>query len=267
MELLEALRLQIEWGADEALLDMPQDRRLAVPGPAPMLMPARQPARARATPAPALPGLRPALPAGPAEAAAIAAGCATLEELRAALEQFNGCALRDTATQLAFADGAADARIMLIGEAPGGEEDRTGRPFVGPAGQLLDRMFGSIGLDRGHLRIVNIVPWRPPGNRNPTDHEVAVCLPFLHRHIALLQPAGLVLLGAVAAKAMLAEPERGLGIRRLRGSWRDVAVPGLPAALLPALPMLHPAYLLRTPAAKQAAWHDLLALREWAKNH
>ncbi len=266
MEWLEALRLQIEWGADEALLATPQDRRLAASAPA--APPARQPARPPAAkPAAGLPGLGlTALPAGPAEAAAIAAGCGTLDELRAGLERFTGCALRDTATQLVFADGAADARIMLIGEAPGGEEDRIGRPFVGPAGQLLDRMFGSVGLDRSLLRIVNIVPWRPPGNRNPTESEVAVCLPFLHRHIALLRPAVLVLLGAVAARALLAEPERGLGIRRLRGSWREVAVPGLPAPL-PALPMLHPAYLLRTPAAKKEAWHDLLTLRGWVEEH
>jgi DNA polymerase len=159
-----------------------------------------------------------------------------------------------------FADGAATARVMLVGEAPGAEEDRAGRPFVGPAGQLLDRMFASIGLDRSGLRIVNTVPWRPPGNRNPTDAEVAICLPFLHRHIALVAPAALFVLGAVAAKALLPEPERHLGIRRLRGTWRELEIPGLEAPL-PCLPSYHPAYLLRMPAAKAEAWLDLLSLK------
>ncbi len=245
MDLAEALRLQLEWGADEALLDAPQDRRARAPAP-----PAPPPSRPR----PAA-----ALPAGPAEAARIAAACNTLAELETALRNFTGCALRDTATQLVFADGAADARLMLIGEAPGAEEDRGGRPFIGAAGQLLDRMMGSIGLDRTMLRIVNVVPWRPPGNRTPTDAEVALCLPFLHRHIALLRPQVLFLLGAVAAKAML--PEAGQGIRRLRGTWREVEIPGLDAPL-PCLPSYHPAYLLRMPSAKAESWRDLLALRE-----
>ena len=121
-------------------------------------------------------------------------------------------------------------------------------------------MLASIGLDRGKVRIVNIVPWRPPGNRNPTDSEVAVCLPFLHRHIALIRPDILVLLGAVAAKAMLPPPQRSLGIRRVRGAWETLEIPGLETPL-PCLPMFHPAYLLRTPAAKKEAWTDLLALR------
>jgi DNA polymerase len=245
MDLVEALRLQIEWGADEALLDAAQDRRPVAPPP-PRPAPTARPAAA--------------LPAGPAEAARIASACATLAELAAALKAFTGCALRDTATQLVFADGAADARVILVGEAPGAEEDRAGKPFVGPAGQLLDRMFASIGLDRTALRIVNTVPWRPPGNRNPTDAEVAVCLPFLHRHIALVRPAVVFVLGAVAAKALLPEPERHLGIRRLRGTWRELAIPGL-EALVPCLPSYHPAYLLRMPAAKAEAWRDLLSLR------
>jgi len=243
MDLAEALRLQLEWGADEALLDAPQDRR----------------ARPAPPPAPARPRPAAALPAGPAEAARIAAACSTLAELEAALRNFTGCALRDTATQLVFADGAAEAKLMLIGEAPGAEEDRGGRPFIGAAGQLLDRMMGSIGLDRTTLRIVNVVPWRPPGNRTPTDGEVAVCLPFLHRHIALMRPRVLFLLGAVAAKAML--PEAGQGIRRLRGTWREVEIPGLEKPV-PCLPSYHPAYLLRMPSAKAESWRDLLALKE-----
>jgi DNA polymerase len=237
--------LQLEWGADEALLDAPQNRLAAPPKPPP-------PRRTLAA----------ALPPGPAEAARIAAGCATLEELRAALDNFTGCALRDTATQLVFADGAEATKLVFVGEAPGAEEDRGGRPFIGPAGQLLDRMLASIGLDRSVVRIVNTVPWRPPGNRAPTESEIAVCLPFLHRHITLVRPAGLVLLGAVAAKALL-PPELGsTGIRRLRGRWQSLEVPGM-AAPVAVLPTYHPAYLLRTPAAKRESWHDLIALRQW----
>jgi DNA polymerase len=253
MDMLEALRLQLEWGATEAYADAPQDRRAAATaGPAPK------------PPAPK-PAASPGLPAGPADAARLAAACETLEDLAAALASFTGCALRDTATQLVFADGNPAARIIFIGEAPGAEEDRIGRPFVGPAGQLLDKMLASIGLDRSFVRIINTVPWRPPGNRAPTPSEIAVCLPFLHRHIALIRPNVLVLLGAVAAQAMLPEPQRGLGIRRIRGTWQDIAITGLDTPL-PCLPTFHPAYLLRSPAEKKHAWHDLLALRSHLKN-
>jgi DNA polymerase len=251
MELLEALRLQWEWGADEALLDAPQDRRVSAAAPiAAVASVPRSISRAAA------------LPAGPAEARKIAETCATLEELEAALKNFTGCALRDTATQLVFADGAADARLIVIGEAPGAEEDRAGKPFVGQAGQLLDRMLSSIRLDRTKVRIVNTVPWRPPGNRAPTEAEVAMCLPFLHRHIALIRPRGLLLLGAVAAKAILPQEAGQQGIRRLRGVWREAEIPGLDTPL-PCLPSYHPAYLLRMPAAKAEAWRDLLTLKSW----
>ncbi|WP_298215764.1 uracil-DNA glycosylase family protein, partial [Acidocella sp.] len=199
--------------------------------------------------------------AGPAEAARLAAAAATLDELEAAMRDFTGCALRDTATQLVFADGAVAARLVIIGEAPGGEEDRQGRPFVGPAGQLLDRMLASIGLDRGHVRIVNAVPWRPPGNRTPTEAEIALCLPFLHRQIALIAPRGLLSLGAVAARALLGPGAQG-GIRRLRGKWHEARIEGLETPL-PCLPSYHPAYLLRTPLAKRDSWQDLLTLRAW----
>jgi DNA polymerase len=247
--MLDALRLQLEWGADEALLDAPQDRRAATP------VVTAQPTPPKAKP----PSL--ALPEGPADAARLAAGCDTLEALQAAMAAFTGCALRDTATQLVFADGNPEAKLLLVGEAPGAEEDRAGRPFVGPAGQLLDKMLASIGRDRGNTRIINVVPWRPPGNRNPTESEIALCLPFLHRQIALIQPACLVLLGAIAARALLPETKKTLSIGRLRGNWQEVDVPGLETRL-PAMPMWHPAYLLRLPAAKRDAWHDLLALRE-----
>jgi DNA polymerase len=269
MELIECLRLQVEFGADEFLAETPLDRRAP---PAAMAAATGEPAASAPMPEPSIPPSQPArasrpasrpagMPAGPAQAARLAESCDTLEALARAMAGFTGCSLRDTATQLVFADGAADAQTMLIGEAPGGEEDRAGRPFVGPAGQLLDRMFASIGLDRSQLRIANVVPWRPPGNRNPTDAEIAVCLPFLLRQIALVAPRRLVLLGAVAAKALLPEPDRQQGIRRLRGSFREVAIPGMPHKL-PALATYHPAYLLRMPAAKADSWLDLLSLRQ-----
>jgi len=254
MDYLEALRLQLEWGADEALLEAPQNRFLARDSkPEPVAAPA--PPRAAQKPALA------ALPPGPAEAEKMAAACENLDELRAALQGFTGCALKDTATQLVFADGAEVTKLMLIGEAPGGDEDRIGRPFVGLAGQLLDKMLASIGLDRTQLRIVNVVPWRPPGNRVPTESEIAVCLPFLRRHVELVAPECAVLLGAVAAKALL--PGAGAaGIRRLRGQWKTLDWPGLGAPIA-CLPTYHPAYLLRTPGAKRDSWHDLIALRQW----
>ena len=237
-EYLAWLALQAEWGADEALDATPPDRAAAV-------SPTRPQPRRAATILP-MPSLAPD-----------AAAAGSLAELRAALDAFEQCTLRKTATQLVFADGAEDARIMLIGEAPGAEEDRAGRPFVGPAGQLLDRMLASIGLDRAMVRIVNVVPWRPPGNRTPSDVEIAQCLPFLHRHVALVGPERLVLLGGVAAKAMLGGKE---GITRLRGRWKDVEIPGL-AAPVRTLPIYHPAYLLRQPSAKRHVWLDLLTLR------
>lgn len=257
MELLDGLRLQWEWGADEALLDAPQDRRHSpAPPPLPFAKPQDTPPARRPPRQPS----SPALP-GPEDAARLAASCTTLAALEDAMRGFTGCALRETATQLVFADGAADARLVIIGEAPGGEEDRVGKPFVGPAGQLLDRMLGSIGLDRTKVRIINAIPWRPPGNRTPTEAEIALCLPFLHRQIALIAPYGLFTLGAIAAKALLGK-EAQTGIRRLRGRWREATIEGLPAPL-PVLPSYHPAYLLRTPTAKRETWQDLLSLRAW----
>jgi DNA polymerase len=260
--MLAWLALQEAWGAGDALLDAPQDRTATRPGAS---MADSDPAPAAAMPArPASPtedgGARPgsAMEAPSGDAAGIAAACTSLAELRAALEGFDACPLRRTATQLVFADGADDARIMLVGEAPGAEEDRVGRPFVGPAGQLLDRMLASIGLDRGRVRIVNVVPWRPPGNRTPSEIEMAQCLPFLHRHIALIRPDLLVLLGGVAVRAMIGGRD---GITRVRGRWRQLEIPGL-ADPVPTLPTYHPAYLLRQPAQKRLAWADLLALRE-----
>lgn len=257
MEGLDALRLQYEWGADEALLDAPQNRRnkaAPTPHPAPSVK-SRQTA-IRHAPA--------SLLVGPGDAAKQAAACSNLAELETAMRDFEGCALKHTATQLVFADGAADAKIVIIGEAPGGEEDQTGKPFVGPAGQLLDKMLASIELDRTKVRIINAIPWRPPGNRTPTDSEIALCLPFLLRHIALVAPLGLMTLGAVATKALLGQ-EAHVGIRRLRGSWRQVNL-GDSSPPLPCLPSYHPAYLLRTPMAKRDSWQDMLSLRAWLQN-
>lgn len=249
----EALRAALAWqiamGAEEAILPAPQ-RRLAAPeAPAP-----RPPAAA--------PLLRPAAPARPAtpageEAAALAAGAESLEALREAMARFTGSPLRETATHLVFADGVPGAPVMVIGEAPGAEEDRQGKPFVGASGQLLDRMFASIGLARAeNLYISNILPFRPPGNRTPTDAEIALFLPFVLRHVQLAAPRLLVLAGGVAAKGLLGARE---GITRLRGRWHPVSLPS--GQVLRALPTLHPAYLLRNPISKRDAWADLLLLR------
>ncbi|MFT5486530.1 MAG: uracil-DNA glycosylase family 4 [Paracoccaceae bacterium] len=186
----------------------------------------------------------------------VAAGCATLEELRAAFEAFDGCPLKETAMSFVFADGNPDARLMIIGEAPGGEEDRQGLPFVGPAGQLLDKMLAAIQLDRTQAYITNILPWRPPGNRNPTDAEIAACLPFLERHIALAKPDLLVFVGGTAAKTLLRRTE---GIMRLRGKW--MAYEPASGDPVPARALLHPAYLLRQPAQKRETWNDLLDIK------
>jgi uracil-DNA glycosylase family 4 len=153
-----------------------------------------------------------------------------------------------------FADGAPDARIMMVGEGPGGDEDRIGRPFVGRAGQLLDRMLAAIELDRRQVYIANVVPWRPPGNRTPTLQETAICLPFIRRQIELVAPKILVCLGASSAQTLLGLKE---GITRTRGQWFDYP---LGEGTIKALPMLHPAYLLRQPAQKRAAWRDLRTL-------
>jgi DNA polymerase len=179
----------------------------------------------------------------------------SLAELEAMVAAFEGCALKRTAKQLVFADGNPEADIMLVGEAPGGEEDRAGKPFVGRAGQLLDRMLASIGLDRNQVYIANVVPWRPPGNRTPTPQEVAICLPFTLRQIELCAPRFLVTLGAPATQTLLGVKE---GIKRVRGRWVDYPALAHPVR---ALPMLHPAYLLRQPIDKRLAWRDLRLLR------
>jgi DNA polymerase len=193
----------------------------------------------------------------PQSARRLAAGAESVEALAALIGQFDGCPLKRTATNTVFIDGNPAASLMIIGEAPGADEDRIGRPFVGRAGQLLDRMLAAIGLDRSGVLITNVVYWRPPGNRTPTAAEIASCLPFVFRLVALVRPKVLVLSGGTAAGALLPQ---GQGITRLRGRWFDLAVPGLDR-LVPTLPMFHPSFLLRTPERKREAWRDLLALR------
>lgn len=188
-----------------------------------------------------------------ARAAAAAAG--SLDELREILANFEGCPLKLTAKSLVFADGNPAARIMLVGEAPGREEDLQGLPFVGRSGQLLDRMLAAIGLSRSSVYIANVVPWRPPGNRTPTPQETAICRPFIERQIALVDPDILVCLGGASAKELLQTTE---GILRLRGQWRTYDTG---ARAIRAMATLHPAYLLRQPLQKRLVWRDLLAIQ------
>ena len=184
-----------------------------------------------------------------------AAGAKTLEELEQALAGFDGCPLKATAKKMCFSRGNDKARIMLIGEGPGRDEDLQGLPFVGRAGQLLDKMLGAISLTQDDVYITNIVYWRPPGNRTPTTQEVEACLPFLNRQVELLDPDFLVLIGGPASHNLLGTKQ---GITKLRGTWRACEIGGKTRR---AMPILHPAYLLRTPAAKRLAWRDMLTLR------
>ena len=176
----------------------------------------------------------------------------SLDELRALLENFDGCGLKKTASRLCLSRGSKTARLMLIGEAPGKDEDIQGEPFVGRAGQLLDRMLAAIGLTEADVYITNLVFWRPPGNRTPSPEEVQVCQPFVERQIELLSPKILVFLGNAAAKQLTGATE---GIMKLRGKWLNYSG-------IRAMATLHPAYLLRTPIAKRLAWRDLLAIRD-----
>jgi DNA polymerase len=186
-----------------------------------------------------------------------ARNAASLDDLRAALGRFDGISLRKTATNLVFADGNPEAEVMLVGEAPGADEDRQGKPFVGVSGQLLDRMMAAIGLDRTGFYITNVCFWRPPGNRKPTEAELAAQQPFVLRHIELVRPKVLVLVGGSSAQILLGTNE---GITRLRGRWFEYRSDGLDTPI-PALPLFHPAYLLRQPELKREAWRDLLKLR------
>ena len=263
----DILRWYLEAGVDETMGEEPVDRyattrraaesrAAAAPAPAP---PQQQPQRHARQPEPvmAAPGHDPSASALPGTAAHLAAGCADLQALRRAMEGFEGLPLKQAAGSTVFGDGNPEAAVMCIGEAPGQEEDRRGLPFVGPSGKLLDRMLASIGLDRATCYNTNVVPWRPPANRKPTSDEVAVCMPFLTRHIELVDPQVLILLGGASAAAVLAKAD---GINRLRGRWFEFNSPGLPRPI-PVLATFHPAYLLRTPEAKRDAWRDLLMIK------
>lgn len=185
----------------------------------------------------------------------------TLDDLERLLRDFEGCPLKATAKTTCFYRGAPRARLMVIGEAPGREEDMAGKPFVGRAGQLLDRMLASIGLTENDVHITNIVYWRPPGNRTPTPEEAQICRPFLERQIELVAPELVLTLGGPAAKAILDTPD---GILKLRGRWREILVGD---RKIPLMPTLHPAYLLRQPEAKRQAWRDLLQLKAALDGH
>jgi DNA polymerase len=271
-ESLSLLRWLLEAGADEAIVEQPVNR-FARPTPAPLLDPSsRQSATTRSTLPPAVAEASAgkqgegrntsaqavSLSTAPGAARALAASCATLAELRTALGNFDGCELKRTAKNTVFADGTPEGRIMLIGEAPGRDEDEQGLPFVGRAGQLLDKMLAAIGLDRSKVYITNVLNWRPPQNRDPSPEEAAACLPFLHRHIELADPKLVILLGAVSVRHVLGLTD---GILRLRGNWQFYQNGQLGRAI-PVMPTLHPAYLLRQTAAKRLAWRDLLTISD-----
>src|SRR5262245_55201997 len=267
---LALLKLYIEWGADEAIEPTPQSRlgATAVPLPARTSAAPPAPAASQLSEAPT-PIFRPApaaarpLVAGGDQAAVLSAREAAraapdLAALKAALARFDGISLSRTATNLVFADGNPAAKVMLVGEAPGADEDRMGLPFVGVSGQLLDRMMAAIGLDRTGFYITNVCFWRPPGNRKPTDLELVAQKPFVERHIELVAPKILVLVGAAAAQGLLNTTE---GITRLRGRWFQYTL-GESGPTIPALPIFHPAYLLRQPAQKRETWRDLIKVKE-----
>jgi uracil-DNA glycosylase family 4 len=248
----KAVQALLDWyeamGADDAIGEAPVDRF------APAAAPRPRPAAAKEAPSPPMRVSAPAPKAGPGADEAVKA--ATLAELEALVARFEGCALKRTAKSLCFARGRDGARVMFIGEAPGRDEDLQGKPFVGRAGQLLDRMLGAIGLGEDDFYITNTVYWRPPGNRTPTPAEVEACAPFLARQIELLSPEVIVLLGGAATKTILGITE---GIMRLRGKWLSYPCAGRDIATLATL---HPAYLLRNPEDKRLAWRDLLAVKE-----
>ncbi|WP_319025074.1 uracil-DNA glycosylase [Nisaea nitritireducens] len=267
------LEWYVEMGADEAISAAETNwfaaSEAAAPAPvsraesAPVSAPPAAHARAQVSGAPAQAGPRAqtsgAEPATDKAASALAAAAQSLDELRAALESLEGFPLKVTATNLVFGEGVETPDVMFIGEAPGADEDRQGRPFVGASGRLLDRMMASIGLDRAeNAYITNILPWRPPGNREPTAAEIAICLPFIRRHIALVRPRIIVPVGGTAAKTLLDQRQ---GIMRLRGRRFEFSDPGLEQPL-PAVPLFHPAFLLRSAGQKALAWRDLLTIRQ-----
>ncbi|GAA2851238.1 DNA polymerase [Aminobacter aminovorans] len=266
-DLRDLLAFYAAAGVDDALVDDPIDRfaenaqRQAAPARQAAQTvqagegSASRPGADRSAPPPPQ---RPAIATVPDEVQAAAARelaskAATLDELKQIMAGFDGCNLKATAKSMVFADGNPEADLMLVGEAPGRDEDLEGLPFVGRSGQLLDRILAAIGLDRKSAYIANVIPWRPPGNRTPTPHETEICRPFVERQIALARPKVLVTLGGPSAKLLVGSQD---GILRLRGSWKShVTADG---TVIPVMPTLHPAYLLRNPAHKKLAWRDFL---------
>jgi uracil-DNA glycosylase len=262
-DLAALLKWYVDHGLDETIGEEAIDRFAALPPPAATPPPITPPRTAAPTPirAPAPPpAVRAPVPLESPQlvedARELALRCTTIAELEEAVRAFEGCALKRTAKTTVFADGVSGAPVMIVGEAPGADEDRVGKPFVGVSGQLLDRMFDAIGMSRQRdLYITNILFWRPPGNRTPTQAEQAICLAFTRRHVELAKPKVLVLAGGTAAKAMLDTTE---GIMRLRGKWTTLRLDD--GTEVPTMPTFHPAYLLRTPASKRQSWLDLLAI-------
>jgi uracil-DNA glycosylase len=259
----QLLAFYLEAGVDCALAEEPVNR-LADPEIAPAPAPASSPRElvlsqsVRSPPPAAVPAARgepaPAPEAAIQSAREAARTAPTLEVLRELLENFDGCALKSTATRLVFADGNPQARIMFVGEAPGREEDIEGLPFVGRSGKLLDRMIAAIGLNRGNAYIANVIPWRPPGNRTPTPQETQICLPFIQRQIELVNPDVLVTLGNPSTQTLLSTRE---GIMKTRGRWFDYDTG---TRVIRAMATFHPAYLLRSPSYKKMSWQDLRAI-------
>ena len=260
---IAALKWQVEAGADEAIGEVPVDafalaREASKPArPAPTAEAATTNVSASGnSTSSTVPLSLESTEAAQESARALAAAATTLDELKTAMTEFDGCALKHTASNLVFSDGNPEADIMFVGEAPGADEDRQGKPFVGVSGQLLDRMLAAIGLDREKVYITSVLPWRPPGNRKPTPAETLSCLPFIARHIALVKPKILILVGATSASTLLDDKQ---GITRLRGRWVNYKSDGND---IPAMPLFHPAYLLRQPALKREAWKDIRAIRD-----
>jgi uracil-DNA glycosylase family 4 len=255
----QLLAFYLEAGVDCALGDEPVNR-LADPelAPEPRATVAHQPILRAAPLPPPVAAPRADVTVAPDVAINSAREAArtapTLEALRQLLENFDGCALRHTATRLVFADGNPEARVMFVGEAPGRDEDIEGLPFVGRSGKLLDRMIAAIGLDRSKAYIANVIPWRPPGNRTPTPQETQICLPFIQRQIELVNPDVLVTLGNPSTQALLQTRE---GIMRTRGKWLDYDTG---TRTIRAIATFHPAYLLRSPSYKRMSWQDLRAI-------
>jgi uracil-DNA glycosylase len=256
----QLLAFYLEAGVDCALTETPVNRLsdpdiiAARPSEAPPPSPVRTTPAAPAAITPARGEAVVAPEAAITSAREAARTAPTLEALRALLENFDGCALKQTATRLVFADGNPTARVMFVGEAPGREEDIEGLPFVGRSGKLLDRMIAAIGLDRSKAYIANVIPWRPPGNRTPTPQETQICLPFIQRQIELVNPDVLVTLGNPSTQTLLSTRE---GIMKTRGKWFDYDTG---TRVIRALATFHPAYLLRSPSYKRMAWQDLRAI-------